>query len=108
MSTDTLTSSSSHELDKEASSGSRHLSGIYLKLTAILAIVISLYAIYSNALSNTQEFYRNATFLGGILILGFILFPPFQTLCHPKIQSLELSFYPADIAQLWLFLFHLR
>jgi TRAP-type uncharacterized transport system fused permease subunit len=33
------------------------------------------YAIYANALSNTQEFYRNTTFLSGILILGFILFP---------------------------------
>lgn len=43
-------------LDKEASSGTRHLTGIYLKITTTLAIFISLYAIYSNALSNTQEF----------------------------------------------------
>ncbi|CDH02269.1 TRAP transporter permease [Xenorhabdus bovienii] len=92
MSTDTLTSSSPHELDKEAGSGSRHLSGIYLKLTAILAIVISLYAIYSNALSNTQEFYRNATFLGGILILGFILFPLSKRYATPKFNRWDYLF----------------
>ncbi|SUC40968.1 TRAP-type C4-dicarboxylate transport system permease component [Proteus mirabilis] len=43
-------------LDKEASSGTRHLTGIYLKITTTLAIFISLYAIYSNALSNTKSF----------------------------------------------------
>ncbi|OTA18796.1 C4-dicarboxylate ABC transporter permease [Xenorhabdus beddingii] len=74
MNTENYTSSTIG-LDKEAGSGSRHLIGFYLKFTTILAIAISLYAIYSNALSNTQEFYRNALFLGGILILGFILFP---------------------------------
>ncbi|AFJ47026.1 TRAP transporter permease [Shimwellia blattae] len=63
------------DLDKEAGSGSRELTGIYLTLTRILAIAISLYAIWSNALSNSQEFYRNTLFLVGILCLGFILFP---------------------------------
>lgn len=63
------------DLDKEAGAGNRPLSGIYLQLATVLAIAISAYAIYANALSNTQEFYRNTTFLSGILILGFILFP---------------------------------
>ncbi|VDZ62200.1 TRAP-type uncharacterized transport system, fused permease components [Serratia odorifera] len=63
------------DLDKEAGAGSRPLAGIALRLATLLAIAISLYAIYSNALANTQEFYRNTTFLSGILILGFILFP---------------------------------
>ncbi len=74
MNTDNITSSTV-DLDKETGSGNRHLIGPSLKLTTLLAIAISLYAIYSNALSNTQEFYRNTTFLGGILVLGFILFP---------------------------------
>ena len=63
------------DLDKEAGSGSRELTGVYLTITSILAIAISLYAIWSNALSNSQEFYRNTIFLVGILCLGFILFP---------------------------------
>ncbi|HEI8864654.1 TPA: TRAP transporter permease [Serratia odorifera] len=63
------------DLDKEAGAGSRPLAGITLRLATLLAMAISLYAIYSNALANTQEFYRNTTFLSGILILGFILFP---------------------------------
>ncbi|WP_058909897.1 TRAP transporter permease [Entomohabitans teleogrylli] len=66
---------SAQDLDKEAGSGSRELTGIYLKITMVLAIAISLYAIWSNALSNSQEFYRNTIFLIGILCLGFILFP---------------------------------
>ncbi|PHM48712.1 TRAP transporter permease [Xenorhabdus sp. KK7.4] len=74
MSIAPLTSSSA-ELDKESGSGNRHLISPYKQITTLLAIAISLYAIYANALSNTQEFYRNVIFLGGILVLGFILFP---------------------------------
>ncbi|MDX7989323.1 TRAP transporter permease [Xenorhabdus sp. 12] len=74
MNTDNVISSSI-EQDKEAGSGNRHLHGFYLTLATLLAVAISLYAVYANVLSNTQEFYRNATFLGGILVLGFILFP---------------------------------
>ncbi|PHM29982.1 TRAP transporter permease [Xenorhabdus innexi] len=66
---------SSVELDKESGSGTRHLISPYWQITTFLAIAISLYAVYANALSNTQEFYRNVIFLGGILVLGFILFP---------------------------------
>ncbi|TFZ51603.1 TRAP transporter permease [Serratia proteamaculans] len=75
MSTNNLSPQAAVDLDKEAGAGSRPLSGIYLQLATVLAIAISVYAIYANALSNTQEFYRNTTFLSGILILGFILFP---------------------------------
>ncbi|WP_237387044.1 hypothetical protein [Xenorhabdus sp. Sc-CR9] len=91
MSTDNVALSSA-ELDKEAGSGSRHLGGFYLKLTTILAIAISLYAIYSNALSNTQEFYRNAIFLSGILVLGFILFPISERYSTQKFNYLDYSF----------------
>ncbi|MCC8366754.1 TRAP transporter permease [Xenorhabdus sp. PB61.4] len=74
MSIAPLTSSTA-ELDKESGSGNRHLISPYKQIATLLAIAISLYAIYANALSNTQEFYRNVIFLGGILVLGFILFP---------------------------------
>ncbi|MFI8418140.1 TRAP transporter permease [Serratia sp. NPDC078593] len=75
MNTNNLPPSSAGDLDKEAGAGNRPLTGIALQLATLLAIAISLYAIYANALANTQEFYRNTTFLSGILILGFILFP---------------------------------
>ncbi|WP_241177525.1 TRAP transporter large permease subunit, partial [Serratia marcescens] len=75
MSTHSSSPQPAVDLDKEAGAGNRPLSGVYLQLATVLAIAISAYAIYANALSNTQEFYRNTTFLSGILILGFILFP---------------------------------
>ncbi|PHM38717.1 C4-dicarboxylate ABC transporter permease [Xenorhabdus mauleonii] len=91
MNTDNVISSSV-EQDKEAGSGSRHLRGFYLTLATLLAIAISLYAIYSNVLSNTQEFYRNATFLGGILVLGFILFPISQRYSTPTFNRWDYFF----------------
>ena len=75
MSTHSSSPQPAVDLDKEAGAGNRPLSGVYLQLATVLAIAISAYAIYANALSNTQEFYRNTTFLSGILIPGFILFP---------------------------------
>lgn len=75
MSTHSSSPQPAVDLDKEAGAGNRPLSGVYLQLATVLAIAISAYAIYANALSNTQEFYRNTTFLSGILITGFILFP---------------------------------
>ncbi|HDJ1437634.1 TPA: TRAP transporter permease [Serratia rubidaea] len=75
MNTTPLTPQPDTSLDKEAGAGSRALTGGYARFATVLAIAISLYAVYSNALANTQEFYRNTTFLTGILLLGFILFP---------------------------------
>ncbi|MBH1928412.1 TRAP transporter permease [Serratia rubidaea] len=75
MNTTPLTPQPDTSLDKEAGAGSRALTGGYARFATALAIAISLYAVYSNALANTQEFYRNTTFLTGILLLGFILFP---------------------------------
>lgn len=82
----------SQDLDKEAGSGSRSLTGIYLIFATVLAIAISLYAIYSNVLSNTQEFYRNTLFLTGILILGFILFPFSKKHATPKFNAWDYLF----------------
>ncbi|WP_340618127.1 TRAP transporter permease [Xenorhabdus entomophaga] len=92
MNTDNITSSSAAELDKETGSGGRHLMGVYLKFTTILAVIISLYSIYSNVLSNTQEFYRNAAFLSGILVLGFILFPISKRYSTPKFNYWDYFF----------------
>ena len=103
MSTHSSSPQPAVDLDKEAGAGNRPLSGVYLQLATVLAIAISAYAIYANALSNTQEFYRNTTFLSGILILGFILFP-FGPVRHPQLQPLGLSVHHPDAGQLRLFL----
>lgn len=68
-------STNSLDLDKEAGGGMRNLSGVYRLIVVILSIVFSLYAIYTNALSNTQEIYRNLIFLALILLLAFFLYP---------------------------------
>lgn len=78
--------------DKEAGGGSRPLTGIYLTIATVLAIVISLYAIYANVLSNTQEFYRNTVFLIGILVLGFILFPFSKRYATSRFNALDYLF----------------
>lgn len=62
-------------LDKEAGGGMRVLHGSYAKVVAILAILLSIFSIYSNGLSNIQEIYRNLIFLGFILVLTFLLYP---------------------------------
>ncbi|HHZ7362023.1 TPA: TRAP transporter permease [Proteus mirabilis] len=93
-------------LDKEASSGTRHLTGIYLKITTTLAIFISLYAIYSNALSNTQEFYRNTIFLSGILILGFILFPFSKRFSTAKFNGWDYLFIALTLISYGYFFFN--
>lgn len=73
--------------DQEAGNGHRELTGIYLKITTLIAVIISLYAIWANVLSNSQEFYRNVLFLIGILCLGFILFPLSQKKPGRKFNS---------------------
>ena len=104
MSTHSSSPQPAVDLDKEAGAGNRPLSGVYLQLATVLAIAISAYAIYANALSNTQEFYRNTTFLSGILIPGFIPVPLLGPVCHPQLQPLGLSVHHPDAGQLRLFL----
>ena len=103
MSTHSSSPQPAVDLDKEAGAGNRPLSGVYLQLATVLAIAISAYAIYANALSNTQEFYRNTTFLSGILIPALSC-SPLGPVCHPQLQPLGLSVHHPDAGQLRLFL----
>lgn len=62
-------------LDKEAGGGVRSLTGPYRKVAAAVAVLFSVFAIYTNGLSNIQEIYRNLIFLGLLLILTFFFYP---------------------------------
>lgn len=62
-------------IDKEAGGSTRNLTGIYYKITVLVSIAFSLFAIYSNGLSNMQEIYRNIIFLVLLLVLTFFLYP---------------------------------
>lgn len=63
-------------LDKEAGGGMRLLEGPYKKAAAIIAVLFSVFAIYSNGLSNIQEIYRNLIFLGILLVMTFSIIRP--------------------------------
>jgi TRAP transporter 4TM/12TM fusion protein len=63
------------DLDREAGGGMRLLDGPYKKAAAVIAVMFSIFAIYSNGLSNIQEIYRNLIFLGFLLVMTFFLYP---------------------------------
>jgi TRAP transporter 4TM/12TM fusion protein len=63
------------DLDKEAGGGMRLLEGPYKKTAAAIAVLFSVFAIYSNGLSNIQEIYRNLIFLGILLVMTFLYYP---------------------------------
>lgn len=61
--------------DGEGGGGGRELKAWQMALMTGIAALLSLFAIYTNGFSNIQEIYRNAIFLGFILILAFMMFP---------------------------------
>ncbi|MBT2688070.1 TRAP transporter permease [Bacillus sp. ISL-47] len=61
--------------DKEAGAGVRKLTGIGAKIAIYTGIIMSVYSIYVNGFTNTQEIYRNIIFLSFLLILSFLLYP---------------------------------
>ena len=62
-------------LDKEAGGAGRKLSGKYALVVGVISVFFSLFAIYTNSLSNTQEIYRNLIFLVLVLVLTFFIYP---------------------------------
>ncbi len=86
----------SADLDKEAGGGMRLLEGPYKKAAAIIAVLFSAFAIYSNGLSNIQEIYRNLIFLGILLVMTFSIILP---------ESLPIK---KGLQPLIMFLRHLR
>jgi len=61
--------------DKEGGSGVRKLSGITGKIAVGVPILMSLFAIYVNGFTTTQEIYRNLIFLSLLLVMSFMLYP---------------------------------
>jgi TRAP transporter 4TM/12TM fusion protein len=63
------------DIDKEAGGGMRNLTGTQGMIIAIVAAGLSLFSVYVNGFTNMQEIYRNAAFIGMLLILAFLLYP---------------------------------
>jgi TRAP transporter 4TM/12TM fusion protein len=61
--------------DKEGGSGVRKLSGVTGKIAVGVPILMSLFAIYVNGFTTTQEIYRNLIFLSLLLVMSFMLYP---------------------------------
>ncbi len=88
------------DLDKEAGGGMRLLNGPYKKAAAVIAVMFSVFVIYSNGLSNIQEIYRNLIFLGFLLVMTFILYPAGQSSDQNRITIPDYIFAALSIAGL--------
>ncbi|PIC94595.1 C4-dicarboxylate ABC transporter permease [Sporosarcina sp. P26b] len=62
-------------VDRETGGGNKNLTGLTQKIMILTAFALSIFAIYTNGFSNIQEIYRNAIFLGFLLVLTFLLYP---------------------------------
>lgn len=90
----------SADLDKEAGGGMRLLEGPYKKAAAIIAVLFSAFAIYSNGLSNIQEIYRNLIFLGILLVMTFFYYPAGKSSNQKRFTAPDYVFAALAIAGL--------
>lgn len=88
------------DLDKEAGGGMRSLAGAYKIVAAIIAVLFSIFAIYSNGLSNIQEIYRNLIFLAFLLVLTFFLYPAKKSSTKVRFTFIDYIFAVLSIAGL--------
>lgn len=88
------------DLDKEAGGGMRLLEGPYKKAAAIIAVLFSVFAIYSNGLSNIQEIYRNLIFLGILLVMTFFYYPAGKSSNQKRFTAPDYVFAALAIAGL--------
>ncbi|RFU68127.1 TRAP transporter permease [Peribacillus saganii] len=93
-------------LDKEAGGGIRALQGHYKTIAAVLSVAFSLFAIYTNALSTTQEIYRNLIFLAFILILTFFLYPSTAKSNNQRFTVVDILFAILTLAGLGYLFFN--
>lgn len=77
------------DLDKEGGGGVRDLTGKQATFISIIALGLSLFALYANSFMNIQEIYRNIIFLAFIFILGFYLYPAMKTGIKKKVTILD-------------------
>lgn len=83
--------------DGEGMNNSRQLKPWQMKTLTGIAAVLSLFAIYTNGFSNIQEIYRNALFLGFILVLTFMMFPLSKKTNKNKLSILDYLFIAGSL-----------
>ena len=86
------------DADKEGGGGARKLKGMQASIIAVVALGLSLFAIYVNSFMNIQEIYRNIVFLGFVLILGFSLYPAMKKGDKSKISTIDLIWIIAGLS----------
>lgn len=94
------------EIDKEGGGGMRDLTGYQAKIVGGAAILLSLFAIYTNAFSNMQEIYRNVIFLGFTFILAFFLYPATKRGDRKRFTIVDIGFTIAGLAGILYLLFN--
>jgi len=94
------------EIDKEGGGGTRTLTGYQAKVVAVVALFLSVFAIYVNGFSNIQEIYRNVIFLGFIFVLAFLLYPATKRGKKDRFTVMDVIFVIAGLAGILYLLFN--
>ncbi|MCM2605379.1 hypothetical protein NDQ57_11835 [Rossellomorea marisflavi] len=100
------TNTEAANLDKEAGGGARELTGIYKTIAGSVAVLFSVFAIYTNGLSNIQEIYRNLIFLGLLLLLTFFFYPSGKKSSNTRFTLLDYVFIALSLAGIGYLLFN--
>ncbi|KMK94629.1 TRAP transporter permease [Rossellomorea marisflavi] len=100
------TNTEAANLDKEAGGGARELTGIYKTIAGSVAVLFSVFAIYTNGLSNIQEIYRNLIFLGLLLLLTFFFYPSGKKSSNTRFTLLDYVFIGLSLAGIGYLLFN--
>ncbi|WP_369899994.1 TRAP transporter permease [Bacillus manliponensis] len=93
-------------LDKEAGGGMRSMQGTYKIIVSLLAIIFSLFAVYTNGFSTIQEIYRNVIFLAFILLLTFFLYPGSSKSSRERLSVSDITFIVVTLAGLGYLFFN--
>lgn len=94
---------SSEDTSGEVIVSRRQLSGFPARVVTVVAILVSLFHVWSNTIGVLPELHRNAFHFAGLLFLGYLLYPP-SPRARTLIVDALLAFLSVGIA-LYLVLF---
>lgn len=105
LSSKVLKKSRNKTIDKEISNPVRNLSGGYHTFFLIVAAGLSLFSIYINGFTNTQEIYRNIIFVGFLMLLTFLLYPAGKKSADRRMSLMDIIFTIFGLAGIGYILF---
>jgi TRAP-type uncharacterized transport system fused permease subunit len=77
--------------DNEADGGMRNLTGKQALTVTGVAVALSAFSVFVNAFSNMQDIYRNAAFLGMLIILAMLLYPATKNGIKNKFDAFDIG-----------------